>query len=117
MDPARRRHARRRTTDPPSFDLEQWPPAGATAVNVADAYEALLSRGYGYGPVFQGLKAAWRRGDEVFAEVSLPEEAHEEAGRFGLHPALLDAAMHADLSSTMTGGGRRDGAARSTGTG
>ncbi|WP_301549383.1 type I polyketide synthase, partial [Planomonospora parontospora] len=82
---------------PPSFDLTQWPPAGAVPVDVDGAYEHLLARGYGYGPAFQGLKAAWRRGDEVFAEVALPEQEREEAGRFGLHPALLDSAMHADL--------------------
>nr|WP_051806080.1 type I polyketide synthase [Streptomyces sp. NRRL F-2747] len=79
------------------FDLSVWPPQGATPVPMDGAYERLLARGYGYGPVFRGMTAAWRLGDDVFAEVELPEEAHEEAGRFGLHPALLDAAMHADL--------------------
>ncbi|MEU6556654.1 type I polyketide synthase [Streptomyces sp. NPDC046915] len=81
----------------PAFDLVQWPPADATALEVSGAYERLLERGYVYGPVFQGLKAAWVRGDDVFAEVALPEQAHGDAARFGLHPALLDAAMHADL--------------------
>ncbi|MCC4322630.1 SpnB-like Rossmann fold domain-containing protein, partial [Streptomyces malaysiensis] len=44
--------------------------------------------------MFRGVRAAWRRGDEVFAEVALAEEQRAEAGRFGLHPALLDAALH-----------------------
>ncbi|MFF3216099.1 type I polyketide synthase [Streptomyces sp. NPDC002886] len=79
------------------FDFTQWPPTGATAVDVEDAYTRLRERGYGYGPVFQGLKAAWQRGEELFAEVRLPEVAHDDAARFGLHPALLDAAMHAAL--------------------
>ncbi|MZG12231.1 hypothetical protein GTY44_01815, partial [Streptomyces sp. SID5914] len=61
------------------------------------AYERLAEQGYGYGPVFQGLKAVWQRGEEIFAEVALPEEAHLDAGRFGLHPALFDAALHAVL--------------------
>ncbi|RZD57464.1 short-chain dehydrogenase, partial [Streptomyces albidoflavus] len=74
--------------------LEQWPPTGAASVPVDSAYQIFRERGYGYGPVFQGLRAAWRRGGELFAEVALPEEAASEAGRFGLHPALLDAAMH-----------------------
>ena len=52
------------------------------------------SAGFDYGPAFQGLSAAWRDGEEIFAEVSLPEEQRAEAGRFGLHPALLDAALH-----------------------
>uniref|UniRef100_UPI002447FE3E type I polyketide synthase n=1 Tax=Amycolatopsis kentuckyensis TaxID=218823 RepID=UPI002447FE3E len=41
------------------------------------------------------LRAAWTRGSDVFAEVELPEALRGEAGRFGLHPALLDAALHA----------------------
>jgi acyl transferase domain-containing protein/NAD(P)-dependent dehydrogenase (short-subunit alcohol dehydrogenase family)/acyl carrier protein len=81
----------------PAFDLTQWPPTGASTLDVEGAYERLNARGYAYGPAFQGLTAAWRRGDDVFAEVSLPEPARGEAGNFGLHPALLDAAMHADL--------------------
>ncbi|MGW7492668.1 type I polyketide synthase, partial [Streptomyces sp. NPDC054786] len=80
-------------------ELTAWPPPGAVPVPLEGCYERLTDRGYGYGPVFQGLKAAWRRGEDVFAEVSLPEEARAEAARFGLHPALLDAAMHADLLS------------------
>ncbi|MFB6808322.1 SDR family NAD(P)-dependent oxidoreductase [Streptomyces sp. NPDC056387] len=91
----------------PAFDLSQWPPAGATALGVDGAYGRLLERGYAYGPVFQGLKAAWIRGDDVFAEVALPESAHADAAQFGLHPALLDAAMHADL---LGGNGAAEGA-------
>ncbi|RBM05218.1 polyketide synthase dehydratase domain-containing protein, partial [Streptomyces sp. PT12] len=51
--------------------------------------------GYEYGPTFQGLRRAWSRGREVFAEVALPEEVADSARHFGLHPALLDAALHA----------------------
>ncbi|WP_239321390.1 polyketide synthase dehydratase domain-containing protein, partial [Planomonospora parontospora] len=75
------------------------------SVEVDGAYEFLSEQGYGYGPVFQGLKAAWRRGDEVFAEVALPEAVRGEAGGFGVHPALLDSAMHALL---VAGGGERE---------
>ena len=77
----------------PSFDLTQWPPAGAKAVDLDGLYAELSATGLTYGPVFQGLRAAWRRGSEVFAEVALPEEASPDG--FGLHPALLDAALHA----------------------
>ena len=72
-----------------------WPPAGAVPLTVEGLYEGLASAGYGYGPVFQGLRAAWRRGNEIFAEVTLPAEAVADAGAFGIHPALLDAALHA----------------------
>ncbi|MET9596092.1 type I polyketide synthase [Streptomyces sp. NPDC006516] len=81
----------------PGFDLTVWPPQDAEPVSVDGAYERLAEQGYGYGPVFQGLKAVWTRGEETFAEVTLPEEARADAARFGFHPALLDAALHAVL--------------------
>jgi polyketide synthase 12 len=77
----------------PNADLSVWPPAGAVAVDASDGYEKLAARGYGYGPAFRGLTATWVRGDEVFAEVRLPDAAGGVSG-FGVHPALLDAAMH-----------------------
>ncbi|MEV6929978.1 SDR family NAD(P)-dependent oxidoreductase [Dactylosporangium sp. NPDC051485] len=76
-------------------DLIAWPPAGAEVVPVDDFYPGLAAAGYEYGPAFQGLRAAWRRDDTVYAEVALPEELRSEAARYGLHPALLDAALHA----------------------
>ncbi|WNI23575.1 type I polyketide synthase [Streptomyces sp. ITFR-16] len=86
-------------------DLTQWPPRGATPVDVEGAYERLSERGYGYGPAFQGLTAAWRRGDELFAEVALPESVRAEAADYGLHPALLDTAMHVDVLVDQGEGG------------
>nr|ADM46359.1 polyketide synthase [Streptomyces sp. CS] len=81
-----------------TFDFTAWPPPGAQRVEVdVDAfYSGLIETGYTYGPVFQGLRAVWRRGDEVYAEVALPDGQRDEAARFGLHPALLDAALHAN---------------------
>ena len=55
-----------------SQQLEEWPPAGAIPVKIAGLYEALAELGLEYGPAFQGLHAVWRRGEDVFAEVSLP---------------------------------------------
>ncbi|WP_172382410.1 type I polyketide synthase [Streptomyces sp. MNP-20] len=82
-------------------DLAQWPPAGATAVDTGELYAGFATAGLGYGPVFQGVRAAWRRGDEVFAEVALPEGERAEAGAYGLHPALLDASLHGLAFSTV----------------
>ena len=72
-----------------SFDLRAWPPPGAEALDLSGVYERLAEAGLGYGPAFQGLKAGWKRGEELFAEVELPPEAG-----YGLHPALFDAALH-----------------------
>ncbi|HEY0806444.1 MAG TPA: type I polyketide synthase, partial [Pseudonocardiaceae bacterium] len=78
----------------PGADLSVWPPEGATPVDVTDGYQRLAARGYQYGPAFQGLTALWRRGEELFAEVTLPQTAGGVSG-FGVHPVLLDAALHA----------------------
>ncbi|WP_225629603.1 type I polyketide synthase, partial [Streptomyces werraensis] len=80
--------------DAGDFDFAAWPPPGAQPVDVENFYDDLTERGYAYGPAFQGLRAVWRRGDEVFAEAALPAEHREDADRFGIHPALLDAALH-----------------------
>ncbi|MBV8292270.1 MAG: acyltransferase domain-containing protein, partial [Mycobacterium sp.] len=86
----------------PGADLSVWPPEGATAVDVTDGYQRLATRGYEYGPAFRGLTALWRRGDELFAEVTLPEAAGGIGG-FGVHPVLLDAALHAAAVTHDTG--------------
>ncbi|WP_345600223.1 type I polyketide synthase [Thermocatellispora tengchongensis] len=82
-------------TGPDDFadDLTAWPPPGAVPVDVDGRYDELAGQGYDYGPSFQGLRAAWRRGEEVYAEVSLPGE--QDAAAYAVHPALLDAALHA----------------------
>ncbi|MFI6351055.1 polyketide synthase dehydratase domain-containing protein, partial [Streptomyces sp. NPDC050560] len=82
-------------TAPAEADLTTWPLSGAERVEDGDFYETLAEHGYTYGPAFQGLRAVWRRGTEVFAEVALPPEHDTDAARFALHPALFDAALHA----------------------
>ncbi|QKV91025.1 SDR family NAD(P)-dependent oxidoreductase [Streptomyces sp. NA02950] len=78
-----------------SYDLGGvWPPRGAEPIDVTDLYERFAEHGFDYGPSFRGLRAAWLRGDEVFAEVRLAPERQSDATAYGLHPALLDAALH-----------------------
>ncbi|MFE4644547.1 SDR family NAD(P)-dependent oxidoreductase, partial [Streptomyces sp. NPDC056730] len=73
----------------------EWPPAGAESVDVDGLYDGLAAAGFGYGPAFQGLRAAWRGEGAVYAEIELDEAQHLDAASFGVHPALLDAALHA----------------------
>ncbi|MFF5443394.1 SDR family NAD(P)-dependent oxidoreductase, partial [Streptomyces achromogenes] len=81
-------------------ELTQWPPAGAEPVT--GLYDTLAAAGYEYGPAFQAVQAVWRRGGEVFAEVSVPD-----AARFSVHPALLDAALQPLALLAGTEGGVR----------
>ncbi|MEV0101948.1 type I polyketide synthase, partial [Nocardia sp. NPDC050789] len=80
------------TTEP---GTEAWPPPSATEIEVAAAYSSLFARGYEYGPAFQRVRALWRRGDEVFAEIAADADTGVRVEGFGIHPALLDGALHA----------------------
>ncbi|MGA9284680.1 MAG: type I polyketide synthase [Solirubrobacteraceae bacterium] len=73
---------------------EPWPGQNAEAIDVQALYDRLAGQGFDYGPAFQCLRAAWRDGEEVLAEVALTE-VQEQGESFGVHPALLDAALHA----------------------
>jgi acyl transferase domain-containing protein/acyl carrier protein len=81
-----------------SFDPTAWPPPGAEPIAIDDFYDRVADFGVEYGPAFQGLETAWRRGEEVFAEVSLAAEQEGEARSYSIHPALLDAALQAGLA-------------------
>ncbi|WP_344570926.1 type I polyketide synthase, partial [Streptomyces axinellae] len=69
-----------------------WPPPQAQPLDIDDLYARLTDHGLAYGPLFQGLRAAWRQDGAVYAEISLPDGA--DAAPYGVHPALLDAALH-----------------------
>ncbi|GAA2693701.1 hypothetical protein GCM10009864_80600 [Streptomyces lunalinharesii] len=84
-------------------------------VDAEGCYEVFAGAGFGYGPVFRGLRGVWRRGEELFAEVALPDDAHNGSAGFGVHPALLDASLHAVLLSALQSDGGRDGAGRGVG--
>ncbi|MFI1227668.1 MULTISPECIES: acyltransferase domain-containing protein, partial [unclassified Streptomyces] len=72
---------------------DAWPPAGAKRLDTDTFYEDLLEEGFAYGPHFQGLQALWQDGDDLYAEVSLPEGT-ADGSSYHVHPALLDAALH-----------------------
>ncbi|MGY0055547.1 type I polyketide synthase [Streptomyces sp. LZ34] len=88
------------TEQPPAT---RWPPPGAEPIDLNDLYPRLADVGFDYGPLFRGLGAAWRHGDTILGELHLPPDSAHDAGRYGLHPALLDAALHA-TALTSTGG-------------
>ncbi|SDT17754.1 type I polyketide synthase [Actinoplanes derwentensis] len=87
---------------------QAWPPADAEPVDAAELYSALAATGLEYGPAFQGLRRAWRRDGEILAEVVLPDGLGDDG--YGVHPALLDATLHALAAGGLVDGA--DGAAR-----
>jgi pimaricinolide synthase PimS1 len=81
---------------------EAWPPHDAEPVELVDLYGRLADAGLLYGPAFQGLQTAWRRGDELFGEVALDTDQQDEARRYGVHPALFDAAIHTSFLAGLS---------------
>ncbi|WP_244888236.1 type I polyketide synthase [Streptomyces scopuliridis] len=96
------------TTPPASTadGLPVWPPAGATETDLTGAYERLAERQYAYGPAFRNLRRLWTADGDLYAEVALGEDRRSEAGRFAIHPALLDAALHPLLPGVAGDEGR-----------
>ena len=68
--------------EPVPDGLTLWPPRQARVVPVEGVYQQLAGYGYGYGPVFQGLRAVWRDGDSIYAEVCLPEQVEADGLAF-----------------------------------
>ncbi|MCM6778879.1 SDR family NAD(P)-dependent oxidoreductase [Nocardia sp. CDC159] len=83
------------SADPTDEQWGEWPPHEAEPVPVDGWYDLLADRGFGYGPLFQGVRAVWRRGAELFAEVSSPTAPPG----YLVHPGILDAAFHPALLS------------------
>ncbi|MCM3925114.1 acyltransferase domain-containing protein, partial [Frankia sp. AiPs1] len=82
-----------------------WPPADAEEIPVDEIDARLATLGLAHGPGLDGTQRLWRRDGELFAEIALPERGADELGHFGLHPALLTAA----LSPLQAGLGRAAG--------
>ncbi|MEU5367363.1 SDR family NAD(P)-dependent oxidoreductase, partial [Streptomyces sp. NPDC005925] len=85
-----------------------WPGTGAVPVDLTGFYERVAEAGYAYGPAFRGLRAVWRDGQDLLAEVALPEAAGAHDGH-GIHPALLDATLHPALLLDWPGQPQDDG--------
>ncbi|MFJ6688264.1 type I polyketide synthase [Streptomyces sp. NPDC091294] len=78
------------TADGPG--LPEWPPPGAEEITPGDGSALPVADGAENGPAPEGRTSAWRLGESLFAEVSLPERLQAGCPYFGLHPALLDMA-------------------------
>ncbi|MFJ4851554.1 type I polyketide synthase [Streptomyces sp. NPDC088733] len=87
------------------FDAAVWPPSGAEPVDLDGFHDRLADQAHlVYGPAFRGLSGAWRRDDEMFAEIHLPDAQLDEGARSSVHPALLDAALHPIALMSIGGG-------------
>jgi acyl transferase domain-containing protein/acyl carrier protein len=86
------------------FVQDAWPPAGAQELDTELLYDRLAEMGYNYGSAFQGLARAFKVGEELYAEVALEPDQASQASSFCIHPALLDAAVHATFLEALDSG-------------
>jgi acyl transferase domain-containing protein/NADPH:quinone reductase-like Zn-dependent oxidoreductase/SAM-dependent methyltransferase/short-subunit dehydrogenase/acyl carrier protein len=58
-----------------------------------DHYQSLEQRSLSLGSAFKGVARIWRAEGEAVGELTMTEEVREHASEYGVHPALLDAAL------------------------
>ncbi|MEU6558011.1 acyltransferase domain-containing protein, partial [Streptomyces sp. NPDC046915] len=89
------------TADTPSAPqpIGAWPPPGTHPVDLTGLYDRLADHGYDYGPTFQNLTHLTKdpATGTLYATVTLPDTLTPTGHT--LHPALLDAALHALLAT------------------
>ncbi|MFF8016639.1 thioester reductase domain-containing protein [Streptomyces sp. NPDC007929] len=100
---------------PPDTEPTPWPPADAEQLAGLEAeddqspdrtrelYERFATAGVHYGPAYRRLTRMWRRADELFAEVALDPDTDPHTEGFGLHPALLEAALQPLYAAGLPG--------------
>ena len=98
------------SADQPAAGSPFMPAPGVEALDQDDFYERLAQQGYRYGGLFRSLRGIGTdpaRPEVVYAEVALP--AGTDVTGYGIHPALLDAALH-PLASVLDRTGEADSA-------
>ncbi|MFE9614342.1 SDR family NAD(P)-dependent oxidoreductase, partial [Streptomyces sp. NPDC006012] len=82
------------TTDGHPRPDTSWPPTTAHPVDLDGFYDSLT---VDYGPSFHAVQAVWTEPGRAYAEVRLPDTAADTgtaSEAYGVHPVLLDAALH-----------------------
>ncbi|SOD62628.1 thioester reductase domain-containing protein, partial [Streptomyces zhaozhouensis] len=88
------------TAGPPATGpnaARDWPPAGAEPVDLEASRARLAAEGTAHDQGTAVLTGAWRHAGGLLAEARLTDEAAQSADAFGIHPALLDAALRPAL--------------------
>ncbi|TDR44820.1 acyl transferase domain-containing protein, partial [Tahibacter aquaticus] len=81
---------------PDTLDIAGLRAAMDRGVLAADAVYAAFDRmGLVYGPAHRAVRQVLRGSDALLAQLELPAGVRAEAGRFVLHPSLLDGALQA----------------------
>lgn len=82
-----------------SLDSLQRAMAGRS-LSAQQCYARLAELGAAYGPAQRGIAEIYLGDREVLARLELPAEQTHGCREYGLHPGLLDAAIHASIGLT-----------------
>jgi acyl transferase domain-containing protein/acyl carrier protein len=88
---------------PESIALETLGADYAEALPVDAFYRQCSRRGLDYGPSFQALRELRRGEGKALGWVELPAPLAGDAGRYRLHPALLDACLQVVIAALPAG--------------
>lgn len=78
---------------PPRVNREQVRLRCQHELSADQFYAKTLQSSFHYGPMFRGVRQAWRRDGEVLAHIQQHESLLSETSRYRMHPALLDACL------------------------
>jgi polyketide synthase PksN len=81
-----------RLTIPPILQLSNM-----QQLSGADCYRLLADMGFNYGPAHQALDSIYAGEAKVLARLLLPVAVKDTLADYGLHPAMMDAALQAVL--------------------
>ncbi|UED76953.1 SDR family NAD(P)-dependent oxidoreductase [Brevibacillus sp. DP1.3A] len=73
----------------------------ASSYSFSQCYETFHAIGLAYGPSHQGIEKLFVGPDQVLAMLILPSSVTDTAGKFVLHPSIMDAALQASLGFMM----------------
>jgi acyl transferase domain-containing protein/NAD(P)-dependent dehydrogenase (short-subunit alcohol dehydrogenase family)/acyl carrier protein/SAM-dependent methyltransferase/aryl carrier-like protein len=82
------------TEDAEPLALEEVRARCPRSMESAELYRGLRGQGLEYGPFFRCVERLWVGAGEALGRLRLARELAAEAGRYRLHPGLLDAALH-----------------------
>ncbi|MGF9908252.1 SDR family NAD(P)-dependent oxidoreductase [Brevibacillus porteri] len=72
-----------------------------SSYSASQCYETFHGIGLAYGPSHQGIEKLFVGSDQVLAKLILPSSVTDTAGKFVLHPSIMDAALQASLGFMM----------------
>jgi acyl transferase domain-containing protein len=93
---------------PPAVDLDAIRARSKSELDGEECYRRLHEAGLQYGPAFRGVERLWSGEKEALALIRAPQALEGHLSGYHLHPALMDACLHALFFAAERGDRRRE---------